>query len=331
MAKKIMFCPRCMNIIHKKDEKCSSCGLAVSEMQKMQEQMDKKVDNEEVVNIVNEETNDNNQIKNDSILETKADSGISSFSQEEIDNYDMENVGKLRFEEDKEQTDEPKRHKHKPKKKEDLPNYSIDEDGSYNIDTKDVTFLEGVEKPTYSIKKARGENVTEEKLEWWEIYKWADRMFAKRKIMKEVNKASYKTPEGISRSAMIVWCIFFGWLGIHNFYGGNKKRGWTLVCFDIIIPLVLYIEPLYEFMGVFVGGGLGFVMMTMWIGDLIRLIINRYRYKISKEEFISNLNVETRAKIGKKYIDLDKTVFKQKEKERLEKLYKKKNKAGIKK
>ena len=35
MAKRMRFCPRCMNMIRKNDEKCSSCGLEVSAMQEL--------------------------------------------------------------------------------------------------------------------------------------------------------------------------------------------------------------------------------------------------------------------------------------------------------
>jgi len=235
-------------------------------------------------------------------------------------------VGKVYFNEN-EKANKPKRHKHKKKiKKSDLPEFTIDEDGSYNIDTKDVTYLEGIEKPTPSVKKARGDVPKQEKLKWWEIYKWADRMLAKRKISKEVKKASRKIPTGISKGVMITLCLLFGWMGAHNFYAKNHKKGWFVTISDVIVLLVLNIPVLYNIMGIFVGGGLGFVVMAMWFLDILGVITNRYQYRISKEEFISNLNVETRLKLGPKYAALDKSVFKEKEKARLEKLNKKKNK-----
>ena len=67
-------------------------------------------------------------------------------------------------------------------------------------------------------------------------------------------------------------------------------------------------------------------IIHQFFSDLIDLIFNRYKYRISKEEFISNLNVATRAKLGKKYIALDRTVFKAKEQKRIDKMNKKKNK-----
>ena len=80
-------------------------------------------------------------------------------------------------------------------------------------------------------------------------------------------------------------------------------------------------------MGIFVGGGLGFTIFALWFTDLFGLIFNKYSYEISKEEFISNLNVETRMKLRKKYVNLDKKVFKEKEIQRLEKKKIKKEKA----
>jgi len=339
------FCPKCMNIIRKKDTKCSQCGMPVEEMQTKEEKKDKPTDilkeikeqkkkvkekepkfvEAEKTEILVEEHNieeplqDNEQTNVEEIIEEKE----SKEDKDDSSYFDEEDIGKVVFE----NKNEPKRHKHRKKlKKEDRPNYTVDEDGSYNIDTKDVTFLEDVEKPTPSIKKARGD-YEQEKLKWWEIYKWADRMLAKRKINKEVNKASRKRPEGVSKGGMIAWCIFFGWLGIHNFYGGNKKKGWTVVVLDAIVTLVMSIDVLYNIMGIFVGGGGAFVVLALWITDLFGICFNKYKYRISKEEFISNLNVETRAKLGKKFINLDRKVFKEKEEKRLAK----KNKKRIKK
>lgn len=402
MAKRVKFCTRCMNIIHKNDTKCTQCGYPVS---KMQEEFDKQnptsimdeikvinnsisktredvkkeksktpvvmhndeeavstLQNQEAKTAVDEQADVKETVAAQQAAEGKADevteaasiakeaqvtdkkaatltaeAGEGSEAEESDavtqeyedidmlnqDNMDISRVGTVTFETE---PNKPKRHKHKKKvNKNDTPKYTVDKDGSYNIDTSDVTYLEGVEKPTSSIKKARGD-FKQEKVEWWDIYKWADRMLAKRKIMKEVNKAARKTPEGIKRTSMILWCIFFGWLGIHNFYARNYKKGWTVVAFDVIMTPIMFIPVLYEFCGISIGGGLAFVVGAMWLLDLFGLITNRYKYRISKEEFISNLNVNTRAKLGKKYIDLDRVAFKAKEKARLEKYNKKREK-----
>ncbi len=313
MAKRIKFCPKCMNIIRKNDEKCSSCGLLVSEMQKAEEERQEK--EEKYFEQAKEEYN-----------KAAAEEQIESVAEDSAEDTSTENQENVQNVEAQQQA---KRHKHKKKKQpkvEDVPQYTVDEDGNFDIDTKDVTFLEGVEAPTYSVKKARGDAPVIEKLKWWEIYKWADRLLAKRKIMKEVNKASRTIPYGINKANMIILCVLFGWMGAHNFYGKNNKKGWTVLAFDVVIGIVLAVPVLYKIMGIFVGGGLTFIVMMMWLIDLIDILLNRYKYRISKEEFISNLNVKTRAKLGKKYIALDKTVFKEKEQKRIDKLNKKKNK-----
>ena len=63
MAKRIIFCPRCMNIIHRKDEKCSSCGLEVSKMQEMKESQEAQKNATKISGEENE--GKENPVKND--------------------------------------------------------------------------------------------------------------------------------------------------------------------------------------------------------------------------------------------------------------------------
>lgn len=333
MAKRILFCPKCMNRIHKSDTKCSNCGLTRAQMEEMMqpkpavEEEEERQETASVSPIEHEEGGgikiDTNAIMSGAEIEEKAKD--EPVEHDEIIEPDVEegiaseDVGKVVYEKDA-----PKRHSHK-KKRQEVPDYSVDENGEYNIDTRDVTFLEGVEAPTYSVKKARGE-VKEEKLKWWEIYKWADRMLAKRKINKEVKKASHKIPFGISKVSMIILCLLFGWMGAHDFYAKNYKKGtFVLVSFTIAM-IVVNVDVLARIMGVFVGGGLGFIVLALWLTDLVAIILNKYGYRISKEEFIANLNVETRAKLGKKYVNMDRASFRAKEKARQDKIINKKNK-----
>ena len=331
MAKRIRFCPRCMNIIRKNDEKCSSCGLLVEDMQKAEEERLAKQEAlfdaavEERERETENKVSKNRKKENDkdvdnSTSESKSDS-LQGISEERVEDEVVDKADNTEGEKT-----QPKRHKHKKKKQprpEDLPQYTVDAEGNFDIDTKDVSFLEGVEKQTYSVKKARGDAPVIEKIKWWEIYKWADRILARRKVMKEVNKASRKIPYGINKVNMMILCLLFGWMGAHNFYAKNLKKGFTVLIFDVIVGVVAAVPALYKIMGIFVGGGLAFCVTMMWILDIIDLILNRYKYRISKEEFISNLNIKTRAKLGKKYISLDKTVFKAKEQKRIDKINKK--------
>lgn len=174
-----------------------------------------------------------------------------------------------------------------------------DKTGKININTDDVTFT----KPTAprSVKEARGDTIPE-KLKWWEIYKWADRMLARRKIKKYVNQASTEIPENISNTKMFFLCLFLGWIGIHNLYAKNFVRGFVVMGMMIVATVVISVDVLNSAVGVSIGGGFGFVVLFMWMLDLIRIITKKYRFRISKEKFVNKLNFSTRAKLGRKYI-----------------------------
>jgi len=319
MAKRMYVCPNCMNRIKKNDDACSRCGLNVKEMQEFKQK--------------EREMYEQKRIEEDS-AQLEQEGGVQTSQEDFAINDSSQEQAQVETTEEKPQEPVRKRHKHKKKTQnlKDKPEYTVDEDGSFNIDTRDVTFLEGVTeeqiRQTPSVRNARGD-YKQEKLKWWEIYKWADRMLAKRKISKEVKKASRKIPYGISKVKMSLLCVFFGWFGIHNFYARNYKKGATMLSLMTISLVVVNVPVLAEIMGVFVGGGFAFVAMASWLADLYGLIFNKYKYRISKEEFISNLNVETRAKLGKKWINFDKNVFKQKEQKRVEKINRKKNKKGL--
>ena len=265
------FCPRCMNIIRKKDEKCSKCGMLVSEMEEVSD--DKKFEKE--IDILDQNISAVDQLNQQVAEEVQEDAQSNAASA-------------------------PKRHKHKKKQK-DLPQYTVDEDGEFNIDTRDVTFLD---TSAYSTKKQKGE-FTPEKIEWWEIYKWADRYLARRKVMKEVNKASRVRPSFIKKSTMMLLCLFFGWMGAHDYYARNYKKA-VFVNASIIISMVFISVPALASVATFIGGGFGFVALYTWLTDLIALMFDKYKYRLSKEAFIMKLNIETRYKISKKYLSLDK-------------------------
>lgn len=267
---RIRFCPECMNIVKKKDEKCSQCGMLVSDMEKQLEEQKQA----NALSAVKEQMNMVDQLNTDVVEE----------------NIDTDAV---------EQINQPKRHKHK-KKNQNVPQYTVDEDGSFNIDTRDVTFLDN---SSYSSKKERGE-FKPEKIEWWEIYKWADRHLARKKIMKEVNKAGNVRPAFVKKGWMIFLCAFFGWMGAHDYYAKNYKKG-ALVTIAMIISVVFVSVPALASVSTFFGGGCGFIVAYLWISDFISLLIDKYKYRLSKEAFIMKLNVETRYKISKRYLSVD--------------------------
>ena len=192
--------------------------------------------------------------------------------------------------------------------------FDVNEDGEYHIDTEDVEIinketrelLAKQDKQTYSIKKARGEYVPE-KIEWWELYKLANRAFARRKIKKEVNKAAKIKPDYISKSKLLILALFLGWFGAHNFYAKNKRKAWwSLVCTIIWFSVVTFL-PIYPIFKKIesIGAIAGLIAVTMSLSDVINIIFNNFKYKKQKLQFISKLSVETRAKLGAKYIDME--------------------------
>ncbi len=205
----------------------------------------------------------------------------------------------------------------KAKKKKSLaPKFELDEHGEFNIDTADVEIIgektgkmiEEHHKQTYSVKKARGD-YREPKIKWWEIYKLADRSFARRKIKKEVSKAAKIKPDFISKTKLFLLTLFFGWCGAHNFYAKNKRKGWvSVVCLILWISIhILGLRRIWIFddIQLSVSGLCGFIVMFIWLSDIVNVLFNNFKYRIQSDEFIFGMNVKTRAKLGEKYIDLD--------------------------
>ena len=195
------------------------------------------------------------------------------------------------------------------------PRFELDENGEFNISTSDV---EIVGKETgklideqytrnYSVKKARGD-YRPPKIKWWEIYKLADRSFARRKIKKEVNKAAKIKPGFIKKTKLMLLAIFLGWCGAHNFYAKNHKKGWVQVITFILWMGIVFLMPYVTWLAkieVSISGFCGFIDMFIWLSDVVNIAFNSYKYRIQKEGFIFAMNIETRAKLGEKYIDLD--------------------------
>ena len=201
------------------------------------------------------------------------------------------------------------------KNKNDKFQFEVDENGEFNIDTRDVEIIgeevskayeERRKQQEYSIKKARGD-YRPPKIKWWEIYKLADRAFAKRKIKKDVKKASKIKPDFVSKAKLLILAILFGWCGAHNFYAKNKKKGFTSLTFLLIsvISLMFQNVPFIHAVELWLVGFTGFVVISIWIIDVVNILFNKFEYRIQKDKFISSLNIETRAKLGEKYIDLE--------------------------
>lgn len=145
-----------------------------------------------------------------------------------------------------------------------------------------------------------------QKLEWWEIYKWADRQLAKGKIKKAVKKESIKKPERVSFWVLFSLCLFSGFVGVHNFYAGNIKRGIVQAsCFALAFGFVIFLDGI-AFFNQYMQGLMcalpGLIAVVMWISDFIAIIFKKFKYEESRINYIKTLDLETRARLGKKYI-----------------------------
>lgn len=275
-------CPRCASEINDFDSVCPRCGLPIEGNSPKQIRKNKRLAKKEEKKLQKQKNKEEKQQK--------------FVSQTDFEKFtSTENMTK--------------------KQAQDALVFDVDENGEFDIDTSDVELvdketqelLKQREQQTYSIKKARGD-YKEPKIKWWEIYKLANRSFARRKIRKEVNKAAKIKPDFVSKSKLLLLCIFLGWFGTHDFYAKNKKKGWfSLICLVLWMGIVALAPSSTFFASIelSIGGCAGFIVLMMWISDIVNIIFNNYKYKVQKVAFISKLNVETRAKLGEKYIDME--------------------------
>lgn len=298
-------CPRCASEININDKVCPRCGLPVSKMSEANEVLSEELSKEAENKKLNRA-----QIKEKKRLakQAKKEAKKKRKLEQQESNTDFS-----KFAANAEAGKKPVNGK--KRKKGDEFKFEIDENGEFNIDTKDVEIIgEDVSKiyeerrkqKEYSIKKARGD-YRPPKIKWWEIYKIADRTFARKKIKKEVSKAAKVKPDFISKAKLLTLAILFGWCGAHNFYAKNKKKGFTsLICISIsILSMALSEVPFFKMFELWLVGFTGFIVLVIWISDIVNIMFNKFNYRIQKDKFIAGLNIETRAKLGEKYIDLE--------------------------
>lgn len=320
MAKRV--CPMCAEIIDKKLTKCPICGHNFAaekedELAAFANSLDEKGEQKSNIapsaGVVTQENLSENGDKDN--LDISSDGADTNLSADKNDaettlTEDAEktsaaggaNEAGAASGNEASQTAVRKRRKHKRKQQE-VPDVKKDENGELEIDTTDVTYFEGAKQP-YGAKSARGER-DDEKIQWWEIYKWADLYLARRKINKEVNKAARIEPTYIKHGVLLCLAILFGWMGAHNFYAKNRGKGWFVLSSLIIALIVVSVPAFKGVIDVSIGGGLGFVILIMWLSDIISIVLRRYKFRESKLKFIAKLNLETRKKLGKKYININ--------------------------
>ncbi len=297
-------CPRCASEISKTDKVCPRCNLPV-------DKMDLDFSDEEKTKKVKLTSAQKKERKKQAKLAAKEEKRARKLREQRSDT----DFGKFASNAEVSKDEDILVARRKRKEKNLAPKFNLDENGEFNIDTADVEligeetskYIEEKHKQTYSVKKARGD-YREPKIKWWEIYKLADRSFARRKIKKEVVKASKIKPDFIKKSKLLLLTIFLGWSGAHNFYAKNKRKGWlSVVCLFIWIgiQILAYNIQFFADIQLSVGGFAGFICVFIWLSDIINVIFNNFRYRIQSDEFIFGMNVKTRAKLGEKYIDLD--------------------------
>lgn len=300
-------CPRCASELNINDKVCPRCRLPVSKMAESEEVLAEELERQSESKKLNRaQKKEKKRLAKLAKKEAKKKRKL----EESVSNTDFSQFASNTEHETNNDVISPK----KLKKKHEAFQFEVDENGEFNIDTKDVEIigeetakiLEEKRQQTYSIKKARGD-YKPPKIKWWEIYKIADRAFARRKIKKEVAKASKVKPDFISKGKLLALAIFFGWFGAHNFYAKNKKKGFVSLGFLItsFLGMMLNNVPFFKAIELWLIGFTGFVVLVIWISDVVNIIFNKFTYRIQKEKFISGMNIETRAKLGEKYIDLD--------------------------
>ena len=197
------------------------------------------------------------------------------------------------------------------KEKEDKKSKSIRLEGVHLDVLSQSIFGADNKKNKYTPKPSSGilseDDYKLEKLKWWEIYKRADRWLVRRKLNRTIKKQSCVKPARISQTLMVVLSLLTGYLGLHDFYAKNYKRGaitlglfaWsiTLVALMDIWPWLINVQySLIAFPGL--------VCVMLWLWDFVAIIFKRYVYNESKLNFIYSLDVETRAWVGNKYISV---------------------------
>ena len=299
-------CPRCASELNDKDKLCPRCRLPVSKMgeneEVLAEDLEKQAESKKLNRAQKKEKKRLAKLaKKEAKKQKKLEQSVSK--------TDFSQFAKNGKKADNEETSKKKR-----KNKEEDFQFEVDENGEFNIDTKDVEIIgeetakiyEEKRQQSYSIKKARGD-YRPPKIKWWEIYKLADRSFARRKIKKEVSKASKVKPDFISKGKLLALAIFLGWCGAHNFYAKNKKKGFVSLSFLFVsfLSMALRGVPFVRALELWLVGFTGFVVLVIWISDVIDILFNKFKYRIQKDKFIEGMNIETRAKLGEKYIDLE--------------------------
>ena len=256
----IRVCPRCASIVYGKKKSCPNCGYVFDEEKKLTTDTEKQSSQ---FLTKNERKNVAEALENKEGAPTDASANA----------VHAENVQEAQNEQKT-----TKRHKHKPKRKHVAMNVDEvvkqegivakkQEDGTYTIDTSDVTYLP--QDASYSVKKP--EEISYVKMFFLALFLgW----FGAHVFYANDKKRGW---------AMVIM---------------------TVVCFSCATVIMKYSFMQY-WLGTVVGV-LGLILFCMWISDLVRILFKKFRFRDSKLDFIRTLDIKTRATLSKKYIDLEK-------------------------
>ena len=179
-----------------------------------------------------------------------------------------------------------------------------------HIDVSSISFLQGKIGTANKYKpKTAGEEIDyrQEKLKWWEIYRYADRWLVRRAINKHVKRASVVRPERVSYWWLLFLSIFTGFVGGHSFYARNYRRGivsLSLFSFSLTMVALMEVIPFLRNFQYSLCALPGLICVMMWAWDIVLVLIKKYKFRESKLNYIYSLDVETRARLHNKYIDV---------------------------
>lgn len=107
---------------------------------------------------------------------------------------------------------------------------------------------------------------------------------------REYDRVVYRSgcPSDIARWKLLLFTIFFGFIGMHNYYVGRTKRGVFFTIFFIvgivnaIITGILRIEPSGELWEIFAFLVLIWgIVIFLWIIDIFKVALNKFKIPVS--------------------------------------------------
>ena len=106
---------------------------------------------------------------------------------------------------------------------------------------------------------------------------------------------------------LLLLSIFTGFVGGHNFYARNRRRGivaLSLFSFSLSMVALMDVFPFLLNFQYSLCALPGLICVMMWVWDILLVLFRKYKFRESKLNFIYSLDVETRARLHNKYIEV---------------------------